>query len=339
MRRRWGLFLPWSIAAALGLGWTIYWGVLAAGAQDRLQDWSQAQQARTGEPAFDAAAVAGFPLRLEITLQGVRAIAPDLGRIEAETVVVNVNPTNPSHLILAALGPIRYRLNTGSSGDIRGEGILASLRARTDRGLARASLEAAALAVSAEGAPQPTRIEQLAAHLRPDPRNPAHFQLAVTAQAIELAAPPQGLEALGPRLERLFAALVLTTPDGVQGDPSSPLAAWAGAGGQTRVERLELLWGGVRVAGDGRLGLDPQRRPEGAISARLENASELVHSLASRTQGRARLSVRAVGPLLSEALDAAEAEVVAAGGGLDLWIATPFGRIGPARLRELDPVY
>lgn len=68
------------------------------------------------------------------------------------------------------------------------------------------------------------------------------------------------------------------TLDARQPTPQA-LQAWRDAGGTIDVDRLELVWGPVRLAGDGTMALDANLQPEGAFAARVSGLADILTAL------------------------------------------------------------
>jgi hypothetical protein len=329
--RRWGLIVPWAIAVALALAWSGYWLVLRQEATRALNAWSQAQALQTGQPGFASIAASGFPFRLEMTASDFAFRSND-GALKATTprLLIAISPFDPSHLNFTAPEPITYSLHGGTDRQLTATSLYASSQTRS-KSLERLTIEGTGVRLAVPGAPSGgVTLARFVAGLRPDPRNQTDWQLSLDAKDLGLATPVQGFERLGEDLSQVRAAIVLTHAQALMtADAPSPLEPWRAAGGAARVEALDLQWGSVNARGDGEVALDFARRFSGRLSLELTNPTALL--------GDAGTS--AFGPLLARALESLDATFTAADGVLLMQAQTPFGALGPYRLRELGEVY
>lgn len=324
MTRRLGLIIPWAIFLAACLGWTIYWNVMARGAQGALEATLANARARGAEITLAQMRAEGFPLQLALDLgQAHYASADRKLRAEAAHLVMHVDLTAPGHVMFEPRGAITLT-RADKTQDIAGDVLLISLR-YADNALARASVEAQNLRIrDTNRNALDFAARSFVANARPDPRDPASSQAALLIADATLGAPAQGAEALGTNVQSIDAALVFERAAALPN-----IEAWRQAGGVARIEGLRVHWGAIEAQASGRLALDEARRVSGSLDMRAADAAALLGALAQS-------------PSLSR--DARQSLALAAvltRGSLDLPLRAQDGALylGPARLRALDPLY
>jgi hypothetical protein len=332
--RRWGLIIPWAIAALIVIGWCGYWFTLREAALRELSTWSEEQVQAGGPQGYATVNTTGFPLRLELMLTDASFRSAD-GGLQATTPLARlaVNPVNPAHLIVTLPEPITYELHDGGPRILTAARLQASLRTQDNR-LARFSLEGQSIRAAPPSAPtdQGLRAEQLSVHVQPDPRDAADWQVAARALNMSIASPVRGFEALGQTFPELTLGLVVTKAQALS-DPAGaadPLLLWTQAGGEVRIETSEIVWGPARATGQGLLRLDAQRRLEGRLALRLDDAAALLEALG----GGGGLTA-----ILAQNLEISEMVFTAQGGTLFWQADTPLGDISPQAVRSLGPLY
>ncbi|MDZ4777626.1 MAG: DUF2125 domain-containing protein, partial [Alphaproteobacteria bacterium] len=197
----------------------------------------------------------GYPLHLKLNLTNVRVVAAAVPRLEAALLPVAINLVDPSHLIIDLKDGVSW---TGRDGVTH---MLDPVRGAIsvhwkDGALTRVSLDL-------EGAP----TKKLLAHVRPDPRKTNAWQVAVVVE--------------GSKDEALRAGVVIDHTDALlrAARPGDPLGPWIDSGGRATVEALDMKWQGATMTGTGALGLDAQRRPEGAVTLKAEGQSAAILAL------------------------------------------------------------
>ncbi|MGE3143404.1 MAG: DUF2125 domain-containing protein [Hyphomonadaceae bacterium] len=332
--RRLGLIIPWALFALIALGWTAYWNMLAHRARAYLEEAFAAERARGAHMTIGETSLRGFPLQCAFELRDV-SYAPAGGAFAAMTqrVIVHVNVLNAQHVIVAFPAPLAFTRRDGRATSISGQGALLSVHTAAGA-LARASFEADALALSDPAKPaEATRFGRTLLHLRPDPRTPGAYQLAAQFEHIVLPRPAASLEGLGQEIAALDIAMVIEQGAALFNAPrGDALGAWAATGAQARLEGFGISWGAAQGAGHGAVRIDAERRLAGALSFKLEQPAQafaaLARSPALSRDARQGLQTAALAASFSQG--ALEIPLTAADG----WL-----RVGPARVKELKPLY
>jgi len=317
--RRLGLYIPWALFAAAALGWMIYWHVLAGQAQRQLADWAVEQSEVGGEASFGAVSTHGFPRLMRLRIEDARWRPPGQGwRVETHAFDLNINMTNPSHLMLKAAAPITLTQADGAVHRISADALLISYR-QNNGALSQAGIEADALIADNPAREGQLRAGKLVLNLRPDPRMPGAYQAALEITNAHLARPARAFEAFGQDIARLQAGLVLDRGLALM-EGSDRLANWRQAGGQIRIEGASLAWGALEGEAQGVLGLDEARRIAGEIKLRAPRPAPallaLVKSESISDDARGALALLAAGFALSG--DDVEIDVKAADGVLSV---------------------
>jgi hypothetical protein len=298
---RLGLWIPWALFVVLALGWIGYRAAVAGEANKRLDAAIAEHQAKGGQAGFAARRVTGFPLRLTIRLDGAYYAPASLAwRASCERLEVNINLSNPQHLLLRPLSALQVAKTGAETLTIAPRNAQASVR--FERGaLARFSVVANAIAITdSRGAPHNSNLASLVVHARPDPRDAGALQVPLEVTDWVWPAPPKGFEGFGPRLATARAGFVIEkSAQLAKGPPEDPLSAWVQAGGRMRVENGDVVWGPAKAKVTGALLLDTRRRPEGALAIEWVEPSKAIDALAQSSylsaNGAAALRLAALG--------------------------------------------
>jgi len=329
---RWGLVIPWAIAALIAFGWCGYWIVLQGTVRNALAAWSQAQAEATGRPGYAALTTGGFPLRLEVRLMEAALVDPRGAYVAATPVALAaVDPLNPQHVILSFPAPVALQLEDGAERLLTGDRVAASVRLAGDR-LARASFSAEGLAIAASDAAagQGLFFAEFGVHVRPDERNAADWQVAIAGKGIRFGSPVQAFEAFGQEMSRLQIGVVLSKAEALAA-AGDPLELWRQAGGEGRLEALDIVWGPFTATGEGVLRLDAAHRLEGTLNLRPGDMRLFLDAMATEDD-------HPLAAILAEGLEASTVTLTAQAGVLRWQADTPLGEIAPQPLRTLGPI-
>lgn len=329
--RRLGLYIPWALFAAAVLGWVIYWHVLAGAAQRQLADWAAEQTAAGGEARFGAVSTHGFPRLMRLRIADARWRPPGQDwRVETAAFDLNINMTNPAHLMLKAAAPIALTQADGERHDISAATLLISYRAKNGA-LAQAGIEADQVIADNPARDGELRAQKLVANLRPDPRAPGEYQAALELTNAHLARPVRAFEAFGQDIPRLQAGLVLERGAALL-EGQDRLANWGQAGGRVRIEGAHVRWGALEGEAHGAIALDANRRLAGALDVRTAKPAPVILALAENDQisDDARAALALVAAAFAFSGDDAELDVKTEDGAL---------YVEGARVRTLEAAY
>lgn len=257
--KRLGLYVPWALFVIVCVGWTIYW----FGAKDaavKALDAAVTRAAGDGiEAGYGGVRASGYPLRLTLTLTDAYVALPTPRvRIDAPTLPVSINLSNPRHVMIGLAEGLRWESEDRVVHRMSADSGQMSVRVDGGGGLARVSLDLEKARVTHTNG-DPTAIGKLLLHVRPDVRRAADAQLVVDATDWAGPTPFAALNAAGP-FAHFRAAAVVT--DYASLATKTPLGSWTGA---LRIERLDVGYAGTAVTGAGDLDLDAEYRAAGAL--------------------------------------------------------------------------
>ncbi|MBL8536100.1 MAG: DUF2125 domain-containing protein [Hyphomonadaceae bacterium] len=334
MKRNW-LWLagPWTLFAAIAIGWIAYWHIVAGTAEARLNAWADEQRADGASVQIGAIVRHGFPTLLRLELRDA-AYAPARGGWRAETASLDlhVNLLNTEHISFAATAPIAIARSNGAVTTIAADALIASLRTRGGA-LAQAGIEANALTLDDASQDGVFRVDRAVLNVRPDPRAEGSYQVAFDAEALRLPRPVRSFEAFGLDIASLRAAVVIESGavliNGAEGDPLGP---WRDAGGKLRFEALVLNWGPLETTGNGEGWLDDQRRLAGELHFPIDDPARVFTAIAQGEEmsDDARQGLRLLSAAFALSGDDITLDAEARDGAL---------RLEGVRVRSLPPVY
>lgn len=272
--RRLGLFLPWTMALLLVVGWSLAWVTLRSKAVARM-DAAAAQLRAQGYPvAWETRTVTGYPFRLDVTLTGARIAEPSGWAIATPLLKTEAWIYRLDHWVLVAPQGVTLTRPDGGPVSVRARALRASLAGLTATP-PRLSVEGVDLNFdTAAGAP-PYLIQsakRLELHLRPGPEDQGGVLFKVEGAKLRL----QGLPArvAQDRPVSMSWDLVLSKMSALRGSNwPNAVRSWRDAGGVLTVRGAELRGGDALLTGQGgplRVGLDG--RLSGELNATLKDS-------------------------------------------------------------------
>jgi hypothetical protein len=320
-----------GLALAIG-GYIIFWSMASSRALAEAGRWIAAQRAEGVDIAHAPLRASGFPYRISVTARDLR-VQDERGaqawRLSG-LLVATIQPWNPRHIIVQGEGLRAAVWPRGSAAPADAGAFAARLSAVLAGGAwQRLALDANAPFIALPG--QVLHATRLAASLRrnrgEDKERPdGTFELAVQGEGLDL--PPGLAPGFPPAVNRLNLTGQLSGAlDG--------LAAWRESGGTLDFRLLDLLWGRIKVGGDGTLTVDRQMRPLGAMSATVQGYNDIVDALVAGRQiasGDGAMAKVALGALAERGEGGASTIKVA--------ISAQDGRlfIGPVPVGRLRPL-
>jgi hypothetical protein len=269
--------LPPLVLALLLLagGYAGYWFYVAAQLRAGLEPWAEARRADGFDIHWDRAAVAGFPGRFRVRLDGAafKAHEPATYAAAAPILFLDAKPWNLARWHLIAPDGARLSLSgeTATFDAARLDGIVALGGAPgTVIHLAARDLAGREDAAGMHIAAVETNVT-----LPADTGRTAHdTALGVALRIIHLAL-PRPVPPFGETVEAF--SLAATLKGGLpQGPLHQSLAAWRDDGGTIEVQDGSIRWGPLAVDADGTLALDRELQPTGALTARFKNQNAVV---------------------------------------------------------------
>lgn len=332
-RLRLGLWIPWALFAVLVAGWLGYRGVVAREVIKQVDAAIAAHQDAGGQAGYSARKIAGFPLRLSVRFSGAFYAPADMTwRASCDPLELNINLSNPQHLLIRPLGAIQLAKTGAETVTIAPRSAQASVRFKRGA-LERLSIVAESVTLTDNrGGPHNSTLGKLVLHARPDPRDATALQVPLELTDWVWPAPPKGFEGFGPRLASVRAGFVIAQSALLfQGKPDDPLGAWADAAAQMQIEQGDIVWGPAKAGVTGALHLDSRSRPEGALDVTWADPAKAIDALAQSSylsSDAARgLRLVAFGQSLSGAN--VQAQIIARDG---------WWRLGPVPLLPAKPL-
>lgn len=282
--KRFWLYAPYAALVLAALAWSLWW-LYAAHLVAARMDAAQTK-ARAGgfELAWTGRRIAGYPFRLDVTLEAPRAAEPSGWVLGADSLKGEAYAYAPEHWVIVA--PQGVSLTRPGAGTIlvRGQALRASVVA-IGPGAPRVSVEGLKLAFT----PQPgakglalTGAEGFGFHLRQAGGDTVELFMRIDRGH----APASGLLGAvgeGGPVSLAWQATLSKAAEAHGPDWPSAVRAWAMSGGGLTTERGTLTAGrtAIELKG-GELRADPQGYLSGALDLNLTHAPQLLATLAAR---------------------------------------------------------
>ncbi len=260
------IFLPGALALAVFAAYAVLWTRGAAEMRKAVAAWADHMREDGGEVSFRRLRADGFPFLLRGVVEEV-AISGDDWAWSAPSLYIDASPFSGDRIIISIRKPHvieiarrRWRIDAPDG--------RASIARDKDRGW---------LLDVQSG---PARIEDLGGKGVVSARS---FLLSaapntVSAQRIFFGVDARGVEVTGAGPPtRIDAAQLAFAIDGAPGAKS--LRDWRDAGGRLDVQRASIESGGAYAAFAGRLVLDSEGYPAGALNAEIANPAPIVDAL------------------------------------------------------------
>ena len=247
--RRLGLYIPWGLALALVIGWSVTWVWMIGETGRRLDAAAAALRAAGWRVSWTGRQLGGYPFRLDVDLDGLALKDPSgwavsLPRVESEAYVFA-----PTRWVLAAPDGLAFTRRGGGAVTVMARLLRASVSG-WDQSPPKLALEGDDLTFTPAPGGKPfwlTRARLLQLEIRPGPDD----QGAVYFGVEDAVASPSGW--LGRAAAGKLVKLVTETTFTHAGDVTGPslraaLTRWAHAGGALAVEQISLNAGDASLA-------------------------------------------------------------------------------------------
>ncbi len=264
------LLLTGFACVTLSVGWSAYWYIAQRMAMQefRAQIDREAQQGRIW--SCDALGSGGYPLSVAIDCLGPRLQTKDSLHsisVAARRAQVRANLYTPTLVEIQLDGPARIQTDADRV-SLDWSSMRIDARGLPQR-LDRLSMVGRALTATAQST---ATVEALQFHLKrtaPSPMSP----YALTIGLAGLNSPDLARIA-GPGGPALLTVLgSVTQLDAARAGPvRERVDSWRVAGGRLSISALNLSRDDLQIEGEGVVGLDRQRRPEGKLAVKLRNA-------------------------------------------------------------------
>ncbi len=287
---------------AVNAGW--YYARFIAGRA--VDDWAEAQRGDGIDVTWAERTITGWPLRLDGLFRAPRATMAAPNRQIAwrgPNAAVRFYLLAPDTIDFGAPGQHLFTVTEdGTTANFTLDA--GSLVARTEKGLGGTfhTLSAGGTALRLTGPEDAPLASAKAVQMVWDQpvgnaaeqtagTPPISLTMLLRADSLKFAPgvlPPTPAPVLGNEISVIRADAAL---NGVI-DPHQPvpqaLAGWRDAGGIIDVNRLEIVWGPLHMAGDGTLALDAALQPEGAFSVRVSGLTDVLTAMENASMIDAR---------------------------------------------------
>jgi hypothetical protein len=284
-RRRWLLFVPFSLVVILAALWTGGWFYIAARAPDAIDAW-RAREARQGR-VFDCGtrSIAGFPFRIEVSCSDPSAQLSDMGpafSLKAAGALVAWQVYEPALVIGEFAGPLAFG-EPGKPASFLAHWRLAQASARASlTGVERVSIVGEDPRVDrTDGGSNPAvfRAGHVELHGRRVAGSPADNPAVDLALQLTAASAP----ALHPILTQPLDADVTGVLNGVAGIAPKPwpilFKEWQARGGSLTISKARLQQGDVIAVGEGTLSLTPRGGLNGQMQVTIVELAKVLQEL------------------------------------------------------------
>ena len=284
-RRRWLLFVPFSLVVILAALWTGGWFYIAARAPDAIDAW-RAREARQGR-VFDCGtrSIAGFPFRIEVRCSDPSAQLSDMGpalSLKAADALVAWQVYEPALVIGEFVGPLALG-EPGKPASFLAHWRLAQASARASlTGVERVSIVGEDPRVDrTDGGSNPTIFQ--AGHVELHGRRVAGSPADNPAVDLALQLTAASAPALHPILTAPLDADVTGVLNGVAGIAPKPwpvlFKEWQARGGSLTISKARVQQGDVIAVGEGTLSLTPRGGLNGQMQVTIVELAKVLQEL------------------------------------------------------------
>lgn len=295
--RPWRLVLPFIVAAALGLVWSVYWLHAFGRVQEEVAIHEARLAERGGAFACGDRAWSGYPLRISLSCRRTALALPGGAMVEAAGFTASAPAYDLGTVVTVAEGPSRLRFTSdGESVAVDHRPLVVSFA--TYRGGDReASLMAEEIAsADAAGWALGGRNISLSGRLTAA-SSPARLEF--TAKVDDLTVAGRGLETISID-EFEVAGRIEDVPAIVSSDPATLLGEAVRRGSRITVDSLTARIADVRLAASGTVELSPDGHPTGTLATTVSNLKGFLGRLEQRgliSRKAARASLMMIGLL------------------------------------------
>lgn len=257
---RWYFYGPLiALAAAFGV-YAILWSQAAAEMRRTIEKFTLAQRAHGVEIDHDALATRGFPFLLRGVVPNVRIAGGDWGW-RAPALYVDAAPLSPDRLVFSTLASQRFDLGDWGQWRLDAEGARASVREDGRRAWILDMESGPARLAREDGDAPNLAAERFLLTMAPNTDDPGAVETSLIANGLSLDGRTRPVAA-----SVIEAAFGVTAAEAL-GDAD----AWRAAGGALALRRIAIDAEGGRLYLAGRLTLDENGYPQGALNAEIVN--------------------------------------------------------------------
>lgn len=331
---RLGLYIPFGLAIAAVIGWSIFW-VWARGQAEARVDQARADLTKAGyQISWKERTIGGYPFRLNINLTETSVREPGGWGLDAPLLEAQANAFSPGSWVIAAPQSLTFVRPEGGPVKITGELVRASLTHLSNRPPSL-SFQAIKAAFAPEAGARPfafTAADKVEFHLRAGPDDEGGVFLKVEGAT---ARPGSVLAVAGQgKPVAMSWNSTLSAMSKFEGDTwADAVRNWTQAGGQMTVRDAGLSAGDaiLRIKG-GKLAADSDGRASGVLDLTLGQTDRVIAAMGQ------------TGLIAPETADAAAAVARArqgAGGEMNAALTFQAGRttLGPVAIAASPKVY
>ena len=341
-QRKYLIFLTVLIMTALV--WSGGWFWLADKLRSDIAGFVSARQDNGVVLNWSNMLISGFPFQFDINFenpQGQWAIS--------NTQIAWIGANFSIHSFIKGRGTVSFNASGRHKFDIHGNGTDLSVHADTASFQGRLVFDSSgqALSLRARAAPLTARLnggpEITISETNFDWRNDAgpttRGTLSVVLEQVNLETLLVKMPVatnLGGTIQTVSGRATLLGPLDPATLDSANVSRWRDAGGTLEMESFNLVWGPLRIAGDGTLSVDSALQPVGAFSARIAGLHSLLDLLEARGQiprPQAALARIGLAALIRRPANGGPAEAH-----LPVTLQNRVLSIGPIPLLTMDPV-
>ena len=274
--RRLPVFLA-ATAAVVACAYSFYWYYVAGELRDGLGPWAEARRADGLAISWQTLAVEGYPFRFRLRFAGANIAATEPVAYSAESAEIEAD-ASPFRL-----GAWHFRAPDGATvaAPFNAAGVAAgAIEGNVEISGDATTIAARANAVAGEGAAQGFGADTLDLKLTLPQRAPRTDRdpiaaASITLGTVELPAAPAPFPR---RIDTLSLAATLrgAIPPGALADA---LAKWRDEGGTLDIDAAHIVWAKTTIDLDGTLALDSAMQPQGALTATVTGADEVVDAV------------------------------------------------------------
>jgi hypothetical protein len=284
-RRRWLIYLPFSLLAILALLWTGAWLYIAARAPQEIADW-RAREAREGRIfGCGTQSIGGFPFRIEVRCSDPSAQLSDMAppvALTASGALLAWQVYEPALVIGELAGPLAVG-EPGKPASLLARWRLAQASVRASLGGAeRVSIVGEGASVErADGdrGPDVLRADHVELHGRRVAGSPADNPAVDLVVRLVAASAP----ALHPILADPLDADVTAVLSGVGDVAPKPwpvlFKQWQARGGSLQISKARVQQGDVVAVGEGTLTLTPRGGLNGQMQVTIVGLAKVLQGL------------------------------------------------------------
>lgn len=288
MRRRWWVWLAALPVVAVVADYAV-WQVSVYRLESGFRAWIADRDSHGWKVTVSDRKTGGWPFAATLTvtdlaMAGGEPAVPGGAYWDVKQLVLKVDLLEPWTLDISPIGVQRVRFGNGPDLPFVAENVHITLPLQSDEKSTHLTMVVDRLRAELPTDNEPSAtvtVDRIEGHADLTPTAAAGepaVAFSVTAGPVGL--PRQGRWPLGPTLSSLSVDGALEGPLPAPAAPATWAAAWRDGGGSLEIQKLNLVWGPLTVAGSATLALDDQLQPMGAGNSRIVGYDATLDALA-----------------------------------------------------------